>query len=47
LKAARELWIQADYGDDDLTEAGRQLREQVAPFLDCCRKIVDQRADNG
>ena len=42
LKAARELWIQADYGYDDLTEAGRQLREQVSPFLDCCFKLVDQ-----
>lgn len=47
LKGARELWIRADYGYDDLTEAGHQLREQVALFLEFCRKIVDHHIDNG
>ena len=41
LEAAFELRMKADYGSDDLTEAGRQLRDQVAPFLEFCRKLVD------
>ncbi len=47
LKAAYELRIHADYSDKDLTEAGRQLREQVAPFLTFCRGLVDQSSDKG
>ncbi len=47
LKAAYELRIKADYSNQDMTEVGRQLREQVAPFLSCCRKLVDQQADKG
>jgi hypothetical protein len=36
--------MKADYGNDDLTEAGRLLRDQVGPFLDFCRNLVE-RAD--
>jgi uncharacterized protein (UPF0332 family)/predicted nucleotidyltransferase len=41
LEAAFELRMKADYGSDDLTAAGRQLRNQVAPFLEFCTKLVD------
>ncbi len=47
LEAACRLRIEADYGSEDLTEVGRQLRGQVAPFLNCCRRIVDQQAGKG
>jgi uncharacterized protein (UPF0332 family)/predicted nucleotidyltransferase len=47
LLEAYKLRAEADYGSKDLTEAGRQLRERIAPFLDCCRKTVDQQADKG
>ena len=46
LKAAYELRIQADYSSLDLTEAGRRLRKQVAPFLTSCLGLVDQRSDS-
>jgi len=42
LSEAFELRIEADYGNKDLTEAGRRLREQVAPFLALARRLVDQ-----
>jgi uncharacterized protein (UPF0332 family) len=41
LETAFELRMKADCGSEDLTEAGRQLRDQVAPFLEFCRKPVD------
>ena len=42
LSEAYELRIEADYGSEDLTEVGRRLREQVAPFLALARGLVDQ-----
>jgi hypothetical protein len=33
--------MKADYGSDDLTAAGRQLRNHVAPFLGFRPKRVD------
>ena len=44
LDAAFELRIEADHGDEDLTEAGGKLRDQVGRFLDFSRNLVD-RAD--
>ena len=41
LNGAYELSAQADYGSEDLTKAGRRLRERVAPFLALCRSMVD------
>ena len=46
LEAGYELRIEADYSSKDLTEMGRQLREQVRPFLDSCRDRVDRPAGN-
>ena len=40
LNAAFKLRIEADYGDEDLTEAGRKLRDQVGPFLEFCGRLV-------
>jgi predicted nucleotidyltransferase/uncharacterized protein (UPF0332 family) len=40
LESAFQLRMKADYGDEDLTEAGRQLRLQVGPFLGFCRKLA-------
>ena len=42
LSEAFELRIEADYGNKDLTEAGRRLRERVAPFLTLARSLVDR-----
>jgi uncharacterized protein (UPF0332 family) len=42
LSQAFELRIEADYGNEDLTEAGRRLRRQVAPLLALARSLVDQ-----
>jgi uncharacterized protein len=42
LNEAYELRAQADYGSEDLTKAGRRLRERVAPFLALCRSMVGQ-----
>jgi uncharacterized protein (UPF0332 family) len=42
LSEAYELRIEADYGNEDLTEAGRRLRAQVAPFLAFARGMVDR-----
>ena len=44
LGEAHELRGEADYGNEDLTEAGRQLRAQVAPFLGWARGLVEQAA---
>jgi uncharacterized protein (UPF0332 family)/predicted nucleotidyltransferase len=44
LKDAYELRAKADYDSIDLTEAGRQLRERVAPFLAFCRARVEAAA---
>ncbi len=41
LADAAELRTKADYSQEDLTEAGRSLRDQVAPFVDFCGKLVD------
>jgi uncharacterized protein (UPF0332 family)/predicted nucleotidyltransferase len=41
LGEAHELRGEADYGNKDLTEAGRQLRARVAPFLDWARSLVE------
>jgi uncharacterized protein (UPF0332 family)/predicted nucleotidyltransferase len=42
LSEAYELRAKADYGNQDLTEEGRRLRAQVAPFLAFARGLVDQ-----
>jgi uncharacterized protein (UPF0332 family)/predicted nucleotidyltransferase len=42
LGEAYELRGKADYGNEDLTEAGRRLRAQVAPFLAFARGVVDR-----
>ena len=42
LSEAYELRGKADYGNEDLTEAGRQLRAQVAPFLAFAREVVNR-----
>jgi hypothetical protein len=39
--------MKADYRHEDLTEAGRSLRDQVRPFLEFCRKLVDRAAGGG
>jgi uncharacterized protein len=44
LEAAFELRMKADYGNEDLTETGRELRAQVGPFLVFCRKLVESAA---
>lgn len=44
LEAAAKLRMKADYGNEDLTEAGRRLRDQVGPFLSFSRKRVDSAA---
>ncbi len=38
---AYKLRAEADYGSKDLTDAGRQLRERVAPFLVLCVNLVE------
>ena len=43
LEAAYKLGMKADYSHEDLTEAGRRLRDKVGPFIDFCG-LVD-RAD--
>ena len=45
LNEAYELRAQADYGSEDLTRAGRHLRERVAPFLAFCRSMIDQTTE--
>jgi uncharacterized protein len=45
LEQAYEYRAQADYGSEDLSEVGRQLRERVAPFLSFCRSMVAQSAE--
>lgn len=47
LAGAAELRMKADYSQEDLTEAGRSLRAQVAPVLEFCRKLVDTAAGGG
>jgi uncharacterized protein (UPF0332 family)/predicted nucleotidyltransferase len=42
LSEAYELRAKADYGNQDLTEAGCRMRAQVAPFLAFARGLVDQ-----
>ena len=42
LSEAYELRAKADYGNEDLTEAARQLRAQVAPFLAFARGLVER-----
>jgi uncharacterized protein (UPF0332 family)/predicted nucleotidyltransferase len=42
FSAAYELRAEADYGNQDLTEPGRRLRERVAPFLAFARSLLDQ-----
>jgi uncharacterized protein (UPF0332 family) len=46
LEQASKLRAQADYGKEDLTEAGRRLREQVAPFLTFCRSMLQQAIED-
>jgi uncharacterized protein (UPF0332 family)/predicted nucleotidyltransferase len=43
LKKAYELRNEGDYGNQDLTEEGRWLRAQVAPFLTFCRSLVEAK----
>jgi len=47
LNAAFKLRIEADYGDEDLTEAGRKLRDQVGPFLEFCGRLVESAMRGG
>lgn len=47
LESAFQLRTEADCGSEDLTDAGRQLRAQVEPFLGFCRKLVDAAAARG
>jgi hypothetical protein len=47
LNAAFELRMKADYSNEDLTETGRQLRDQVRPFLEFCRELVEPAAPAG
>jgi uncharacterized protein (UPF0332 family) len=47
LANAFELRMEADYGDEDLTEAGRQLRAGLPRFLDFCRTLVDRAEAKG
>jgi uncharacterized protein (UPF0332 family) len=47
LADAYKLRVEADYGIEDLTEAGRQLRERVPPFLDLGRRLIGQGSDRG
>jgi uncharacterized protein (UPF0332 family) len=42
LAKAYALRAKADYGNEDLTEAGRELRAQVAPFLALARDLVER-----
>jgi hypothetical protein len=42
LSEAYKLGAKADYGTQDLTEAGRRLREGVAPFLAFARGLFDR-----
>jgi uncharacterized protein len=44
LKSAAELRLTADYGDEDLTEVGQELRAQVGTFMEFCRKLVESAA---
>jgi hypothetical protein len=39
--------MKADYGNEDLTEAGRSLRGQMTPLLEFCRELVDTAAGGG
>lgn len=45
LLRAYRFRIEADYGDEDLTEVGRRLRNRVAPFIAFCRGLVEEAAD--
>jgi len=50
--AASLIWayrhrITADYGNRDLTDAGRRLRSRTPGFLAFCRRLVEQRASTG
>lgn len=47
LEGAFELRMKADYGNEDLTEAGGRLRDQVRPFLGFCQKLVDTAGPGG
>jgi uncharacterized protein len=47
LADANKLRVEADYGSEDLTEAGRQLRERVPPFLHLYRRLIGQGSDLG
>ena len=44
LEGAAKLRMKADYGNEDLTEAGRRLRDQIESFLGFCGKLVDAAA---
>ena len=45
LVRAYRLRIKADYGDEDLTEVGRRLRDRVTPFLAFCHELVEKPTD--
>jgi uncharacterized protein len=45
--SAFELRMEADYGNEDLTEAGQQLRAQMGRFLAFCRNLVDAAGSGG
>jgi uncharacterized protein len=47
LEAAAELRMEADYGDEDLTEAGQRLRDDLGAFLDFCRNLVARAESDG
>jgi hypothetical protein len=47
LRSAAKLRMKADYGNEDLTEAGRQLRERAGGFLDFRRSGVEGAGNEG
>jgi uncharacterized protein len=47
LQTASKLRVKADYSYDDLTEAGRRLRDRVGPSIDFCLGLVDRADEDG
>jgi hypothetical protein len=47
LEIAFKLRMKADYGSEDLTQAGRELRDRMDPFLVYCQTLVEAAARGG
>jgi uncharacterized protein len=47
LESAFELRMKADYGSEDLTQPGRELRDRMGPFLVYCQMLVEAAARGG